>query len=480
MKPESLQVPRQIKILLVILIVANVSVTAAAGMRFGFTNDDLMNGHRAMMSSYSLLCLNILEIWRVSPVHRPASMLVIKSVYSMFGLNVTAWRTIYSLLLIVMAIVTLEAVRGISRSFFAGSLAALLTCFHPSLRTLYFSTGLIFDVLAYILTGAFLIAYLRVSRSRVRRSALLYAVASIVFFWLALAAKEIAIAGALFVTVYELLQEPPFLGRLSEWIERRPLLWIVLALSIVFAIAQLEAPGSLTSLETYRPTFSIGVYGSHVREWGRLIAEGPTHFAAACVGILSGVVAFVRWPRLSMWCVVCLFTGILPVAFIPQREVDAILVPLLAGLTFLGVSIEALCLEIPLILSRRSILSARTAPVVAIGLGVAASALIIAWQGGPERRARDWALTDLDRVIMPALAALKPLPPPQPGDHFLIENDPFQKMQWSSYYLFRLYYRAPDLDVRRPNQVNALDLSVGRWRHLTWEDNRWKELSRGR
>jgi hypothetical protein len=81
---------------------------------------------------------------------------------------------------------------------------------------------------------------------------------------------------------------------------------------------------------------------------------------------------------------------------------------------------------------------------------------------------------------MPALAALNPLPPPEPGDHFLIENDPFQNMQWSSYYLFRLYYRAPDLDVRRPNQVNALDLSVGRWRHLTWEDNRWKELSRGR
>ena len=89
-----------------------------------------------------------------------------------------------------------------------------------------------------------------------------------------------------------------------------------------------------------------------------------------------------------------------------------------------------------------------------------------------------WAYGAADLAIISALAAMKALPPPQPGDKFVIDKDPSPGMLWADCFLFCLYYRRPEIDVGRHDQVTAQELSVGRWRNLTWENNSWKELSR--
>ena len=478
-KIAPLRLPLLIKVLLVIIVLANVLITAAAGMQFGFTHDDLMNGHRAMTTPYPSLLLYVGEIWRVSPVYRPTSLLVIKTMYSAYGMNVTGWKIVYGALLLLMSVVTLAVVWNLSGSFLAGSVAAQIIGYHLSLNSLYAGMGLIFDVLAYILTGAFLITYLR-ARTGNQRSAYLYSASSIVFFWLAVQAKEIATVGAVFVIVYEVLSEPPTLSGLGEWFKQRALLWIILGISLVFSVAQLLSSGSLTASEAYRPVFSLSTYVAHVAEWSRMIALVPVPSIALYIASLAGILALVLWWRLSLWCVICLFIGIMPVALIPQRDVAAITVPLLAGLTFIGLSVEALCSGSAWVLARASILSARTARTVAIGMALAVSALILVWQGGPEQRMVGWAFSPNDLAIMPALSALRTLPPPQPGDSFVIDNDPFAASEWSDAFLFRLYYHLPELEVKRRNQVTAQELSVGRWRNLTWENNRWKELSQTR
>ena len=109
-------------------------------------------------------------------------------------------------------------------------------------------------------------------------------------------------------------------------------------------------------------------------------------------------------------------------------------------------------------------------------MGLAVSAAILVWQGDPEQRMVGWGFSPTDLAIMPVLAALKTLPPPQPGDSFVIDNDPFPGMEWSDCFLFRLYYHLPELQVKRRDQVTAQELSVGRWRNLTWENNRWMAL----
>ncbi len=471
---DPLRLPRNIQVILSAMILGTVLLTAADGWRFGFTHDDLQNGHMAAFTtSYPALLGDMAKIWQVSPIYRPAAMFVLKVLYSVFGMNVTGWRLVYSGLLVLMAYTTLSAVRHLTGSFLAGAIAAIIISYHPSLRMLYYSIGAIFDLVAYDLTALFLIAYLRASTTT-GRSGLWYSGASLLSFWLALEAKEIAIAGAVFIFLYEVLSRP--LDRPGLWIKERPLLWIVSLLSVVFCLAQLLGHGSLTTMAAYRPEFSLSIYRNHVEEWFRMVAEAPIPWAAAGVALIAGVAALLSSWRLSSWCILSLLIGILPVAFIPQRDLSAITVPLLAAFTFAGFSVEALCSGTASVLTRHSTVSVRAAKTLAIGMGLTASALILLWQGGPEKRLIYWAMRDVDLAIGPALAALSALPPPLPEDRFVIHHDPFKEMQWADLFLFRLYYRQPELVVRRLDQVTAQELSTGRWRHLTWEDNRWKEL----
>ena len=89
-----------------------------------------------------------------------------------------------------------------------------------------------------------------------------------------------------------------------------------------------------------------------------------------------------------------------------------------------------------------------------------------------------WAYGAADLAIISALAAMKALPPPQPGDKFVIDKDPFQGMLWADCFHFRLYYLRPEIDMGSRDQVTAEERSVGRWRNLSWENNSWKELSK--
>lgn len=111
-----LRLPRLVQVLQLIVVLANIWITAAHGMRFGFTHDDLMNCATAMSTSYPVLTMYIAEIWRVSPAYRPTSLLIVKAMYSAYGMNVTGWKLVYSALLLLMTVVTLASVWDLSEA----------------------------------------------------------------------------------------------------------------------------------------------------------------------------------------------------------------------------------------------------------------------------------------------------------------------------------------------------------------------------
>jgi hypothetical protein len=162
--------PRPICTLLIALVLANVCVTALVGFRFGFTHDDLMNTHWAISRNWTDLALDCLRIWKVSPVYRPAGVMCLKSIYSLFGMDVFYWRVAYGALLVALTVITGILAARISRSMFVGLIAALLVSYHAEMRQLYFSMGFVFDVLAYILTGAFVLVYIKARRLELARA----------------------------------------------------------------------------------------------------------------------------------------------------------------------------------------------------------------------------------------------------------------------------------------------------------------------
>src|SRR5258705_9767371 len=98
-KIEPVSLPVSIRVLLIALVFANICVTAFDGFHFGFTHDDLMNTHWAISRSWTDLALDCARLWRVSPVYRPAGVLWLKSVYSLFRMDVFYWRVAYGALL---------------------------------------------------------------------------------------------------------------------------------------------------------------------------------------------------------------------------------------------------------------------------------------------------------------------------------------------------------------------------------------------
>ena len=185
------------------LAAANAALTAAGAMRFGFGHDDLMNAHWALTRPWGALLRDTFRIWEVSPVYRPFAELVLKCGYSAFGMNVTAWRICYGMLLCGMAAAVAAAVCMLTRSTLAGATAGVLAGFHPFLGNLYFSMGYVFDVLACTLTCGFLIAYVWARR----KPAWTWVVPGLLLI-LALESKEIAVAALVMAGFYELFVFP--------------------------------------------------------------------------------------------------------------------------------------------------------------------------------------------------------------------------------------------------------------------------------
>ena len=163
-----------------------------------------------------------------------------------------------------------------------------------------------------------------------------------------------------------------------------------------------------------------------------------------------------RRDRRMLWAVASFLVGVLPVAFIPQRGLEAVVVPLIAIGALVGVVLDR---------------------VLWRPFGWAALAGILLMQGSPEARAGGWQVREVDRVIGEVLAATRDLcPRPTVGEHVVIESDPFEEMEWGDVFVFRLVWNEPELRVHRRSQVKAEELA--RARRLEWNGGRWREMVR--
>ena len=463
-----LDLPRALTLLLIAITLASALLTGVAGFGFGFTHDDLMNISVAAGTPWSALLLDTAAFWRMPPEARPAAALLLKAVYAVCGLDITAWRCVYALLLLLATGVTLTAYWRCTACLPAAVIPALLLGFTPGLGHLYFSMGLVFDVLASIGAGLFLLAWAHL-RPRWglnwRRQAVATLVLAVLLV-LALQAKEAAVSALLLAALYELLYDPP---RLADWRRRAlelPPLALLFAISVAFTAARLWDAASLTRIAHYRLEVSLTGYLLHLRTWlsslngWQTSADGGLGLVYRFLILLLALVAAFRRVRSVAWCALGFLAAVLPLAFIPQRGVDSIYIALPPLLALLGLVFDIVLRRL------RSDLALYCLVLTSLG--------ILLWQGSPDTRRRLYAMRDVDLAIMPALRALNSLPPPSPGDHIVVRSDPFAEMEWSTRYLLQLRFRQPQLDVRRRARVEPAELAQasGHWSELNWDAQR--------
>jgi hypothetical protein len=444
----------------VILVTINASITAAASLRFGFTQDDLQNTYWALHRGWLQLVGDIFSVWKVSPVYRPTTELCLKLFYTCVGMKVAAWRAGYAFLIVLLALSFLAMAWRITGSPLAGGIAGLLSAYHVNARLFYFATGRIFDMLGVIAVVSFFLFYVA-ARSRGWK----WGFAAVLAFCIVLGVKEIAIDALIFVAIYELVEDPSLFSRPLRWFGRRKRLLVLAAIAAAFCLSQVFDPNSLSHMPAYQITLSWAAYREHVQY---LLDEVVTQPVAAWQALLVITLASLRSVRICVWSVICFLAGILPIAFIPQRGLDAAAVPMIALAVLVGVAVETVCVAAAAFTSKR----------LGFVLASATFVVILLVQGSATSRGAEIEFPPQDTVIATAFQALDHLSPPPAGNaHIVVDSDPFGSFPWADVFLFCLYYGNPRLDVRRPEQVLPEHARALHWLHIRWVNGRWEWAS---
>ena len=310
---------------------------AGLGLRADFTHDDLMNMNWSLARSYPDNLKDLVLIWRPTPTYRPVGALVYKVSLDLAGLNLFPLRVFCYILMSLNIFLLYAVARRLSGSREIAVLAALLHAYHRGFIGLYFNSGTLYDILCFFFTFAALLFYFRA-----RQASRPLSPASLCGFCflclLALNSKEMALAVPFFVGFYELLYHPPAglsAKQVSAWLRHAapgPLVSALIA--AVYYFGRITGPGGVANSGAYNFHVSLAEYfkqsghylGDLFYRFGWFTAPKTAVFLLSLLG-LAGLFR----SRLLGFSAAFFAAGILPLAFIPPRSLNAAYIPL-AGL----------------------------------------------------------------------------------------------------------------------------------------------------
>lgn len=417
-----------------------------AGLRADFTHDDLMNLYASWRVPAAGHLRDTALFFRPSAAYRPAGAIFYRALFEGFGFHALPFRiACYALLLANLGLAYALA-RRLANSRAVAALAALLFAYHGQFWCLYVNTGMCYDLLCFFFYAAAFLYYLR-ARERGLPLGWGRVAAWSGLYILCLNSKEMAVTLPVVIAVYELLAHPK--GLLKAW--RVPL--VGAALTALFLLGRV-ASGDMLSNAGYRPSLGAGVYLDHAYRFLAFALYDPWWLTPPVAAALAlALVAYAAWRgsaplRLAIaWMLV----GILPVAFIEQRGLDAVYIP-------------ALALALAMALGIRR--AARRAPPAAV-FSVALVALVCVHHAYgrvdyPVMLAEGHHI----RAVYEQLSARR-FPA---ASRILFLRDPFPGGSWSSAFLVYLSTRDPSLQVARAGNPRDFDVV------LSYENGRLVEM----
>ena len=306
------------------------------GLKSYFSQDDLLNIYYCWSRSLSHLLLGGTVI--AGNAYRPAGELLYDALFALFGFHPAAFNVVRLILCCVDAGLLYLFARRISNSVEVGVLALLIGGFHPGTHPLYFDTGMIFDVLAFLFFYAALAVYVR-SRSGGAFPSRAKSVLVLALYLLALDSKEIAVTFPIALFLFELTRGEEGVAASFRsgrgFLRKFRITAIATLMTAVFIVARSSGPEALVKIGAYHPKISAAAYvGSYARYMAELTFLDERAIQPLVPWILGGCIAL-SVPlrnRTMLWASLFNVLSILPLAFIPPRAGFAFAVPL-AGWT---------------------------------------------------------------------------------------------------------------------------------------------------
>jgi len=298
-----------------VFLAAWVYYFIGTGLHTGFTHDDLMNGHRSLQISWSKLLGDAVIFFRPSDLYRPVGGILYKACYDFVGYSTEPLRAVCFTVAILNAWFVFLLTHKLSGNRTTAALASLFYGYHPGLTQIYLSSGFCYDIFSFFFYFLGLLIY-----TSCKPRPLTY-LAVFIMYVLALDSKESAVTFPVMLLLYELLW--------NGFQIRRMLMPVLTGIATVaFLLGRVYGPAGIGTLGgAYGTGVSITEYLKHLAHFlGEMLtipnAVQPWH-AALCAATLILIAVFRKWNELRFGAAFFL-VGILPVAFIQERGMDAV------------------------------------------------------------------------------------------------------------------------------------------------------------
>ena len=289
------------------------------GLFAEFTHDDLMNCYRAWSRSWPDLILDNLLFFRFSPTYRPLPALMYKASFALFDFWTLPMRIVCYSLLIGNSVLIYLVARRMTKSVVTGFIASLLIAYHPRFSSLYQSNGFCYDIFCFFFYFFALYCYLR------KWKALF-----LISFITALNSKEMAVSLPMAILLWELLRNPP---RNWKWLWQQGK-WVTITglMAAAYIVGRVDSPpsGLLRIGGGYGVEISFAAYASNLAKYFNRIFFTGVFDPGLAIGVALALVvlALLLKDRVMVWAWACFVVGVLPVAFLTQRDLDSIYVPM--------------------------------------------------------------------------------------------------------------------------------------------------------
>ncbi|MDX2267110.1 MAG: hypothetical protein NW208_03325 [Bryobacter sp.] len=407
-----------------------------------WSHDDLMNCYRALESSYADTIQDIIVFWKPSPFFRPLGQLFYKLNFDNFQFAQLPPRIALSAILLFNAYLLGFVAFRLSGNLAYGLAAAALATYHPMWAHLYLNSGTVYEILAFTFVYLGLLLYVELRNKPWADCIVLPC------FILALNAKESGIVLAPIVLLYELVYHRRIPWRISI---------LFAGVGVAFILGRVYGPGGLSGIGSYQPEYTLSKYLTNYQHYfGSLILQAAAPLWAC---LLLSLVPLLSRTKEGLFATLLFPIGILPLAFVPDRGLEAVYV-----------ACGALAFGIPsfLLLLRKERFQLVAAACILLALAVSQPALRGRW--GWENEQNDI------RAFHEQLRALVPQMPSNVQIRF--EKEPFTAdTPWASIFATRLAYR--DLTIRVAGEHNPHGKDYSRaddFLVFTWEAGKLKRI----
>ncbi len=449
------------------------------GLASWFDADDLMNLNYYWTRSWPQLLRANLFFW--SSYYRPGGGLFYRSMYALWGFHPLPFRIAVMVLLCVNLVLLAVVVRQLTESRWAMLVALLVVGIHPYFSGAYFTTGTVYDVLAYTFVWGAFALYVGVRRAE-RLPGWGTLAVLLCLLAAALNSKEISVVLPVAVALYELVWRPPRHwnpAAVWRWIRREGRFAAMGAVfDLAFIIGKRYGPNSLWDIGPYRPHYTVAGYLQSL--WGQL--SGLMHVLApllpwqiAALLIVMAAIAAVSRRRSLVWGMAFILVGILPLAFIPTRAGFAHLVPSVGWAVYCAGLLDWLLNSVT---GHRSSLRGALQVILLILLFIELAPWQRKWIEMNEHAAHEMLQERFERYNQEIRALI---PRPRKGARILLLSDADGHDDWDVYFLIRLTYGDPAIEPARMKDLGDHHLQADLTKFdyvLDWKEGHFVLVSR--